>query len=98
MWGNWKVSDMYNRPGALLGIITPTTITTDLNDAKLGTLMFNYFLGLEWFYRGRSDLSLQLGYEMQFWPNQVRLTMFQQLPTHGDLTLQGATCRIHINL
>lgn len=98
MWGNWKVSDMYNRPGALLGIITPTTITTDLNDAKLGTIMFNYFLGLEWFYRGRSDLSLQLGYEMQFWPNQVRLTMFQQLPTHGDLTLQGATCRIHINL
>lgn len=98
MWGNWKVVDTYNRPGALDGIITPTTITTDLSNAQLGTLMLNYFLGFEWVHQGQSEIGLQLGYEMQFWPNQLRLTMFQQLPIHGDLTLQGATCRIYINL
>lgn len=98
MWGNWKVSDIYNRPGALLGLIAPTTITTTLNNSTLGTLTFEFLLGLEWIYRGHSDLTIQLGYEMQFWPNQLRLTTFQQLPTHGDLTLQGAMCRIYIDL
>lgn len=98
MWGNWKGRDVYNRPGAALGLISPATITSYLNNSKLGTMMFNYFLGLEWVYEGRSTLTFKLGYEMQLWANQLRLISFQQLPLHGDLTLQGATCRIYIDL
>lgn len=98
MWGNWKGKDVYIRPGTLLELITPTTITSYMNNSKLGTIMFNYFMGFEWVYRGRSDLTFKLGYEMQLWTNQLRLLSFQQLPLHGDLTLQGATCRIHIDL
>lgn len=97
-WGNWKGKDLYIRPGALLGLITPTTITTYMNNSKLGTMVFNYFMGLEWIYAGKSNLTFKLGYEMQLWTNQLRAISFQQLPLHGDLTLQGATCRIHIDL
>jgi hypothetical protein len=97
MWGNWRIKDTYQRPAAL-GLVTATTITTSMNNSKLGTMMFAYVLGLEWKYTGRSDVTLQLGYEMQLWTNQLRLTTFQQLPVHGDLTLQGGTCRIRVDL
>lgn len=95
LWGNWKISDTYNRPEALFGVVTPTTINTGLNNSKLGTMMFDYFLGLELILQDR--VTLKLGYEMQFWPNQFRLLTFQQLPVHGDLTLQGATCGIQLD-
>lgn len=98
MWGHWKVNDTYSRPSAVLGLVTPTTITTSLNTTQLGTMMFDYILGLEWTYTGRSIVNVQIGYEMQFWANQLRIPTFQQLPVSGDLTLQGATCRIRVYL
>lgn len=96
LWGNWNVVDTYNRPSALL--VTPTTITTTMSNSRLGTVMFDYFMGFEWVHRGRSNVTIQLGYEMQFWANQLRMTTFQILPVHGDLTLQGGTCHIRIDL
>lgn len=98
MWGHWNIKDTYSRPSALFGLITPTTITTSLNNGKLGTAVFQYFLGLEWTHHSKYDVNFLLGYEMQFWPNQLRAPTFQLLPLHGDLTLQGATCGISISL
>lgn len=98
LYGNWKVVDTYSRPEALGGLVTPTTITTSLNNTKLGTSLFKYRLGLQWIYEATFLLTLRLGYELQYWPNQVRLLTFQQLPTHGGLTLQGGTCQICIDL
>jgi len=100
MWGNWKISDVYNRPNVPL-VVNATTITTNMHNEQLGTMMFDYCLGLEWASSskpGKPEIKLQIGYEMQFWSNQLRLPTFQQLPVHGDLTLQGATCRIIIDL
>lgn len=98
MWGKWQIQDTYSRPSALFGIVTPTTITTTMNEPKLGTLMFEYFLGLAWQFQTPLKTTIQLGFETQFWANQLRLTTFQILPLHGDLTLQGATCRFQIEL
>jgi hypothetical protein len=98
MWGHWKITDTYSRPNALGGLITATTITTNMTNTQLGTAMFGYRLGLEWTYSGRSNVTLQIGYEMQIWVNQLRMPTFQQLPVHGDLTLQGGTCRIRVDL
>jgi len=98
MWGNWKVNDTYTRPSALFGLITPTTINTTMNNAKLGTMVFDYFIGLELLHPKKSRYSFNIGYEMQSWSNQLRLPTFQQLPEHGDLTFQGATCRLQIDL
>lgn len=97
MWGNWDVKDVYTRPYVPLSL-TPdaTEITTELEEAALGAAMLSYFLGLEWSPEVFSRATFVLGYEMQYWPNQLRLTTFQELPTHGDLTLQGGTCGITI--
>ncbi len=98
MWGKWKIQDVYTRPSALFGIVTPTTITTSLDEPKLGTMMFEYFFGIQWQFQVPFKTTWQLGFETQFWANQLRLTTFQILPLHGDLTLQGGTCRFQIDL
>jgi len=95
LWGNWKLNDTYSRPA---GLLPAKTVTTHMTNLKLGTVMFDYFLGFEWIHEGRSCVTVQLGYEMQYWPNQLRLPTFQQLPLHSDLTLQGGTCRIIVDL
>lgn len=95
MYGRWNESDIYKRPAAFL--TTPTTISMSSNNSKLGTLMMDYFLGMEWLHQGRSNVAMKLGYEMQYWPSQLRLLAVQQLPTLGDLTIQGGVCGITID-
>ncbi len=96
MYGQWNDSDVYRRPASFL--TTATTISSHANNSKLGTSMMDYYLGFEWRHRGKSDVSVRLGYEGQYWPNQLRLIAVQQLRTFGDLTFQGATCRVTIDL
>lgn len=96
MWGNWNIKDQYVRPNAVG--VTAVTITTSMNESKLGTLMLDTQLGLKWTHKGRSEVSVKLAYEMQYWANQVRIPTFQILPVRGDLTIQGATCGIYIDL
>ena len=98
LWGNWNIIDVYHRPAALIGIIPETTISTNTKNSTLGAFMAGYFLGLEWTAPTKTLVKIKAGYEMQFWSNQLRLPFFQQVPLHGDLTLQGATCGISINL
>jgi hypothetical protein len=98
LFGHWDVKDTYKRPSALNNLVTPTTITTRMSDAQLGTPMLDYFLGFQWRHEGRAEVGVKLGYEMQFWSNQLRAVTFQQLPMHGDLTLQGATCGIYVQV
>ena len=96
MWGRWNDTDTYQRPAAFL--VSPTTITTSMNHSMLGVLMLGSFVGLEWVHKGNCNVAVKLGYEVQYWANQLRFTTFQQLPTHGDLTFQGGTCGICIDL
>lgn len=96
MYGTWHDNDVYNRPSSL--VTTQTTITSSSTGHQLGTMMIDYYLGLEWRHRGKSDVAVRLGYESQYWPNQLRLVAVQQLPTFGDLTFQGVTCNLSIDL
>jgi len=97
LWGNWTVTDTYVRSQPSI-LVTPETITTHFNNSELGTLMLDYFLGMEWAHKGKGKVSIaaRLGYEAQFWSNQIRMLTFNQLPTRGDLTFQGGTCGIYI--
>lgn len=94
MYGSWRDNDTYVRPNS--SVTTATTIVSSSGTQKLGTLMMDYYLGLEWHHRGKSDVAMRLGYEMQYWPNQLRLVAVQQLPTFGDLTFQGIACNFTI--
>jgi hypothetical protein len=95
LWGRWNIKDSLNRPGLLL--LPAKTIISTTKDT-LGTFMSSYFLGFEWVFKTKLPVTFNVGYEMQYWSNQLRLPMFQALPIHGDLTLQGGTCGIFINL
>jgi hypothetical protein len=96
LWGNWNVEDAYERTDSAVPILTYGAMTTSMNDSSLGTLELNYFLGLEWVRPGNVTITGRLGYELQWWANQQRISAFQQLPMHGDLTLQGLTCGISV--
>ena len=98
LWGHWQVTDKYVRPEALIGLVPATVISSDTDNSMLGTFMFRYFAGVEWSHKSTTEVTVKAGYEMQLWPNQLRLREFQQLPTRGNLTLQGLTCGIFILL
>lgn len=97
LYGKWNVSDTYSRPSVPAFLITPTTITTRMLQKDLGAFIHRCRIGLSWVFEGSFNTTLQLAYEMQYCPNQLRIATFQQLPVHGDLTLQGGTCRIIID-
>lgn len=98
MYGRWNNSDMYHRPPVILGLIPEQTIYTSMNHNNLGSLMMDYYLGLKWVHQGKSRIAFDLGYEMQYWSGQARWLSVKQFPPLGDLTLQGATCGITIDL
>jgi hypothetical protein len=97
LWGHWNIKDTFSRPAALL-IIPGTTIISDTPNSMLGAFMLRAFMGLEWSFKSRTFVAMKAGYEMQFWANQLRLPLYEQLPVRGDLTLQGITCGISIDL
>lgn len=94
LWGNWNIQDNYTGP-SLAGFQLATTIHSG-STSSLGTLMLRYFAGLDWTYEAQALVTIKVGYEMQLWMNQLRIPVFQQVPVHGDLTLQGGTCGILI--
>ena len=88
LWGHWSFCDKYANS-------TGQTFSVNLKDSTLGQLVLRGCAGFGW--QGacteKCDLTVQLGYELQWWVNQLRIPTFQQLPLHGDLTLQGGVFR-----
>jgi hypothetical protein len=92
MWGTWNCSDVYKNTAF-------KTSSVNMKDSTLGAVMLRGFMGIEWdvvLYEGRSRFATKLGYEMQFFLNQLRIATFQLQRLHADLTLQGVTfnCRL----
>ncbi len=84
MWGNWNVKDRYRNPTIEIPVKSDMT--------SLGALTLRGFLGIGWdMHTCRYGIAVKMGYEMQIWFNQLRIPSLQQLPVHGDLTLQGGT-------
>lgn len=91
MWGVWACDDVYTNP-------TPASISTNMADSNLGALMLQGIVGLGWDAKiNKMFFSLQMGFETQFWLNQLRIPTFQQLRLHGDLTLQGGTFKARLD-
>jgi len=97
LFGQWNVDDAYARTdNHPLAANVRGAFVTSMNDASLGVPALRYFLGLEWVREGNVKITARLGYELQWWANQQRVTAFQQLPMHGDLTLEGLTCGVSV--
>jgi hypothetical protein len=96
LFGEWNVNDAYTRTDQQIPLGVYGALTTSMKNSSLGTPVLRYFLGLEWEREGCVTITGRVGYELQWWANQQRMTTFQQLPMHGDLTLQGLTCGISV--
>ena len=96
LFGQWNVNDAYARTDNQTPQKACGAFVTSMKDSCLGVPVLRYFLGLEWVHQGNVTITARAGYELQWWANQQRLPAFQQLPMHGDLTLEGLTCGVSI--
>jgi hypothetical protein len=94
--GQWNVNDAFARTDSNYWYGNYRAVTTSMTDSYLGTPVLRCFLGLEWVHQGNLTLTARVGYELQWWANQQRMLAFQQLPMHGDLTLEGLTCGLSV--
>ncbi len=87
MYGHWSFSDVLKND-------IQEKVTVKLSDNNSGTSMVRTLLGLGWEGTFRNDglrFSTRLGYEMQFWMNQLQLYIFDTGRLNNVLTLQGGT-------
>ncbi|MCX7424679.1 MAG: Lpg1974 family pore-forming outer membrane protein [Planctomycetia bacterium] len=96
LFGQWNVDDAYARTDDQLPVLSYGAFSTSMKDSWLGVPALRYCLGVEWVHQGNVTLTARVGYELQWWANQQRMLAFQQLPMHGDLTLEGLTCGVSI--
>lgn len=87
-WGNWSSSDIYYNS------LSPVSSSiSGIGNNPFGSVSFYSKLGFSWQYllTKQSRLTLQAGWELQYFVNQLRMPTFQLLRLHGDLVLQGLT-------
>ncbi len=92
LWGNWTCADVYKST-------VPQTYSIKTKNSALGALMFRGFVGIGWdadLRSHKSHFAAKLGFETQFWLNQLRISTLQIQRLHGDLTLQGLTFQLSV--
>lgn len=81
MWGHWTFEDIYqNNGGTEVDAITP--------NINSGATMLRGFSGLAW---EAPHFSLRLGYEAQFWLDQLKFYSYNIGWQDNELTLQGGS-------
>jgi len=86
MWGHWSFSDGYQND-------IQQQVIVDLQPVNSGAYMVKAFAGLEWeiTHKTNFQFSTKLGYEMQFWLDQLQFYSFTGGRQDNLLTLQGGT-------
>ena len=85
MWAQWNFKDQYKNNA-------PQEVIIDLPKIKGGAFMLRSFMGFGWdCYFSCFHLSARLGYEMQFWLDQLQLVTLNVGRIHDELTFQGGT-------
>jgi hypothetical protein len=87
MWGHWTFGDTFKNDA-------DQQITIHLRPMNTGATMMRLFTGLEWegnFKENRYQFSTKLGYEAQFWLDQLQFYSFTGGHLDNALTLQGGT-------
>ena len=87
MWGHWSFGDVFENT-------IEQIVLVDFAPLNYGASMLRSFMGFGWDVRlrqNRSHLSLKLGYEAQFWLDQLQFYSFVGGRLVNALTLQGGT-------
>ncbi len=87
MWGHWSFSDLFKND-------IQQQVSVGLENMNSGASMVRAFMGFSWegiFSQNRYQFSARLGYEMQFWLDQLQFYSFVGGRLSNELTLQGGT-------
>lgn len=90
MWGHWSFADVFNND-------LQQKIVIKLQSMNGGASMLRAFMGLGWdvhFNQNQCLFSAKLGYETQFWLDQLQFYSFTGGRLDNELTLQGGTFEI----
>jgi hypothetical protein len=93
LYGKWNCNDLYYDS---LGKVYPVIF----NHSYQGELFLQGLIALSWVVHAPQEkflFSTSLGYEMQWWLNQLRIATYQETRMHGDLTIQGLTLDFKFN-
>ncbi len=93
LYGHWTFKDVYKND---IG----QEVSVKLPHNNSGASMLRTFLGFGWdltFCRGEYHFLTQLGYEMQFWLDQLQFYSFDTGRFDNELTLQGGTLELRFD-
>lgn len=93
MWGHWSFADDFQND-------LSQQVSVNLQNIYGGSSMMQVFMGFEWnsnFSQNRCRFSAKLGYEMQFWLDQLQFYSFTAGRLVNELTLQGGTLEFYFN-
>lgn len=93
MYGQWTFGDRYRND-------IQQEIVIRSSHLKSGATMARGLMGFGWdakFCQGRYQFSTKLGYEMQFWLDQLQFYSFDIGRLSNELTLQGGTLELRFD-
>lgn len=93
MWGHWSFSDIFEND-------LQQKVSVNLQNINGGASMLRTFMGFGWdanFSQNHYRFSTKLGYEMQFWLDQLQFYAFTGGRLVNELTLQGGTLEFCFN-
>lgn len=87
MYGHWTFGDVYKND-------IQQKVSIKVPNINGGATMIRTLMGFGWdtnFCKDRFHFSARLGYEMQFWLDQLQFYSFDTGRLSNELTLQGGT-------
>ncbi|MBS0651044.1 MAG: hypothetical protein JSR93_07780 [Verrucomicrobia bacterium] len=91
--GCWTLKDIQKTSmNSSLAGVNPTTWAA--------TFMFYGVMGFGWdvmFNKNRSNFGVRMGYEFQYWYDQLKIFTFLEGTLHAALVLQGGMLDVHVN-
>lgn len=93
MWGHWTFRDVYTND-------IQQEVTIKSSRFNSGASMVRTMMGLGWdanFNQDQFHFATRLGYEMQFWLDQLQFYSFDTGRLSNELTLQGGTLEFRLD-
>ena len=91
MFGHWTCSEQYNND-------SPASVTIDTSPITSAATMLRGVIGFEWEQRfSRATSSVRLGYEAQFWLNQMQFYSYNIGRLNNVTSLQGGFVEWQLN-
>lgn len=92
MWGKWTLKDVYTNDAPYKFPVIQSGMTG-------AATMVRLFTGLQWesSLKNNSSISMRIGYEAQFWLDQLQFYSFNMGRLDNQLTLQGGAAEVRFD-